>query len=213
MLQHDLLVPVLKELYKQGSGDFNKDFNLFAFRDEESSPTGDKLDDVLGFTVGNRCYLGIGTTDPGREATLKPLTVAGITGAARIKEGFQPEVYQIGVHAASKPSFAHDAWIQTGILSIYRDTNKNGKGDESDPVTRGWYGCNRHRASKSKLIEYIGPYSYGCMVYWNAKDLEAELKAFRECPLGKKKGYLNGIMIVRDAEMTRKLVKFIKEGK
>ena len=213
MRQHDLLIPVLKELYKAQSGMFHKEFNLFAFRDEESSPLGDKLDDVLGFTVGNRCYVGLGTTDPGRQATLKPLTVEGITGAARIKEGYQDAVYQKGVHAASKPSFAHDAWIQTGILSIYRDTNRNGKGDASDPVTKGWYGCNRHRASKSKLIEYIGPYSYGCMVYWNASDLQSELDAFSETSIGKKKGYLNGIMIVRDAEMTRKLVKFIKEGK
>lgn len=183
MKQCNELVPFLKEMFFRFGGEY-KEFNLFGFRDP-SGTMSDVFNDILGYTRGDECFIDWGTTDPGKSGILNPVTVGGITGAAFLKPGLHKGMWKVGEHGIHNPSFKHKAWVQVGAVEIYRDRNKNGVIDSADILTRGVYGINRHRASKAKLAEFIGPYSIGCQVYQSASSLEQELNAFESTDMFK----------------------------
>ena len=183
MIDASAMLPALKELYAKNGWGF-KEFNLFGFRNPEGTMD-DVFNDVLGYATDSECFIDRGTTDPGRSGILNPVTVNGVTGAAFLAYGFHKGLWRLGFHGINSPSFKHEAWVQVGSAPVHRDRNKNGIVDEGDSIMSGVFGINRHRASKAKLADHIGPYSIGCQVYLNAASLESEITRFKSTTMYK----------------------------
>lgn len=76
------------------------------------------------------------TTEPGDYYTYYPMNDGG---AARVKFG-QYKAWQVGIHGNAEP---HEALVQVGNISVYRDFNKDFSraGDNTDA---GLFGINQH---------------------------------------------------------------------
>ncbi|HEY0658063.1 MAG TPA: hypothetical protein VGD05_06300, partial [Pyrinomonadaceae bacterium] len=100
----------------------------------------------------------LATTEPGKFYIDNPMNAGG---AARIAFG-QYKAWRVGVHKAGKPS-AHEALVQVGEISVYRDLNKDGKrtGDTID-VGSG-FAINQHSGHNADANN-IGKASAGCLV-------------------------------------------------
>jgi lysozyme family protein len=93
------------------------------------------------------------TTEPSRYWTLRPMNPKG---AARIAFG-QWKSWAVGVHNGS-----HEALVQTGPLTVWRDKNKDFSrlGDEQD---NGLFGINQHWGYDLPRDD-LGRSSAGCLV-------------------------------------------------
>jgi lysozyme family protein len=93
------------------------------------------------------------TTEPGRYWTLRPMNPKG---AARIAFG-QWKCWSVGVHNES-----HEALVQTGPVTVWRDKNKDfsREGDERDT---GLFGINQHWGYDQAKAD-LGHSSAGCLV-------------------------------------------------
>lgn len=97
-----------------------------------------------------------GTTEPGERYTYRPMNPGG---AFRIAFD-QFKAWQVGVHGNSEP---HEALVQTGEISGYRDFNKDYK-RTGDPIVRGSeFGVNQHWGYDLPKSD-IGAASAGCLV-------------------------------------------------
>jgi hypothetical protein len=151
----------LKKFYEKYEASW-QEVNLFGIRNEDN-PEKDLFNDQIGIATDEFIYLFQGTTDPGMWWTLNPVTYQGITGAAHIVEGIHKNIWRVGIHASGS-AFAHEALIQTGnSIRFYRDTNKDGKIESTEPIQSGYVGINLHRAGFDDPAN-IGKYSAGCQV-------------------------------------------------
>lgn len=100
----------------------------------------------------------LGSTEPGDYYTKNPLNASG---AARIAFG-QYKAWRVGMHHPGKKG-QHEALVQVGEISVYRDFNKDGKrtGDRID-VGAAFY-INQHSGYDAP-VGNIGRSSAGCLV-------------------------------------------------
>ncbi|HOW81358.1 MAG TPA: hypothetical protein PK573_02255 [Spirochaetota bacterium] len=169
----NIILSELRRAYVRRGGSWNK-INIFGIQNEGDQAL-DSFNDLIGFECDGSVRVFPGTTDPGIEATEKK---SG--GAAHLCLGYHRDIWMIGIHAKSNQAFAHEAFIQTGNeVVIWRDRDRDGVQDETDPVERGYFGINLHRASihGSKII---GAYSYGCQVLQNPADLQIILSIAKQ---------------------------------
>lgn len=155
-------------------------FLLCGIRQTESN-VDDRFDDLLiALSHDFGAWVMKGTTKPGHKGTVNPTTYKGVTGAAWVIPGFYKDVYQLGIHAASNPNFAHEAWRQVGAFTFARDCNKDGDIDVFEPTQEGddTY-INFHRASRMRDEEYVGAYGIACQVAQNANDFEFAVKMYK----------------------------------
>jgi len=140
--------------------------NIFGIRFPEAQDQ-DIWNDILGIWTDHNIYCWQGTTDPGRHATENKEG-----GAAHLCLGYHKDIWQIGIHGASIPAFAHPALVQTGnVCRIWRDVNKDYE-DNDNKIETGYFGINFHRASKINNVETIGFYGAGCQVTQDIQDFE-----------------------------------------
>tara|TARA_R110000824_G_scaffold62966_1_gene166222 strand:+ start:802 stop:1443 length:642 start_codon:yes stop_codon:yes gene_type:complete len=112
------------------------------------------------------------TTDPSTYYLIDhPVNSAG---TAILIPGQYRGVYKVDIHAASSPSFAHEALCQRGAtLKVYRDDNFDNILDhDPDSIEEGWFGVNIHRSKSSGEATYVGSYSAGCQVFKNSTDFK-----------------------------------------
>lgn len=95
------------------------------------------------------------TTEPGKHYTYKPMNKKG---AARIKFG-QYKAWRVGKHGRSKP---HQALVQTGLVTVHRDFNKDFK-RTGDSLDSGYFGINQHNGYDLP-VNNIYYASAGCLV-------------------------------------------------
>ncbi len=100
----------------------------------------------------------LATTEPGQFYTAHPLNAGG---AARIAFG-QYKAWNVGIHNAKKKS-AHEALVQVGPISVFRDLDRNGRrtGDKIDVGST--FGVNQHSGFNANPND-IGRASAGCLV-------------------------------------------------
>lgn len=178
-----ITIDELKALYKKHNGVFNDVFNLGAFRDGDHQ-SDDFFNDVLFCTFKNKIYFAMGTVDPGWKATLEKKG-----GAAHIDYGFHKDIYIIGMHPNTETpqnkAFRHEAFVQQGNkVRIFRDLNRDGQYQETEPVMVDYFGLNRHRASIHGS-DHIGLYSEGCTVHQRPETLARELDFAKQSGLTK----------------------------
>jgi hypothetical protein len=119
------------------------------------------------------------TTEPGRFFTQTPLNPHG---AARIAFG-QYKAWAIGVHhPEAKAPRRHEALVQAGNVSIFRDKNKDGirPGDKQFTVGSG-AGINQHSGLNQPAGD-IGKLSAGCLVGQNDAEHKKFMKVLRGDP-------------------------------
>lgn len=122
----------------------------------------------------------LATTEPGAYYTEHPLNAGG---AARIAFG-QYKAWRVGTHLAGKPS-AHEALVQVGEISVYRDLNKDGKrtGDAID-VGSG-FAVNQHSGHDAPAGN-IGKHGAGCLVGRSRDEHKEFMKLVKTDPRFKK---------------------------
>ena len=173
MVEMTRILPDLKRIYEKYNAPL-AEINLFGIRHNQDQNK-DVWNDVLGLMEKDTVVIWQGTTDPGKTATE---TKDG--GAAHLCLGYHPDIWQVGIHAATNPAFAHRALVQTGnACRIWRDVNRNYV-DDDNKIEEGYFGINFHRASVQKDLDTIGLYSFGCQVTRSHVDFERIMKVIMD---------------------------------
>lgn len=125
-------------------------------------PNADKFNEwndrrvVIEIATGTPQIVGnwLATTEPGYHYTVVELK--NPQGAARIAFG-QYQSWQVGTHGNSEP---HEALVQTGVVKVHRDRNKDGF-RTGDPEYTGDFEINQHWGYDNKFVDKA---SAGCLV-------------------------------------------------
>lgn len=106
------------------------------------------------------------TTDPGTYWLEHPLNTLG---AAVLKPGQWINAWSLGFHQ-NKPD--HEALVQTGKITVYRDNDKDAVAEASTKEDSGYFGINIHGSNKLGTTMKIGKWSAGCQVFneWAKKE-------------------------------------------
>lgn len=122
-----------------------------------------------------------GTTDPGLYWLGQP-NGSNPKGTAIVKPGQYPGLWKVGLHHKHDPAKAYKAFEQTGVVTVYRDRNRDAVLD-LDPRSEesGVYGINMHASDSNpwdgtdadRTLEAVGAWSAGCTVF-------ARSSAFRQ---------------------------------
>ena len=157
-------------------GDFN--LNIGGIRVQNS--VSNHFDDVIfvAYKLSGikmlHCYNA--TTDPGKHWLLNPLNVKG---TAIMVPGQYRGAYKIGLHGKSSRLGPYKALEQVKPMKYVRDNNRDNILDFSlyrDPekakVHVFWDNIksNLHRASKWKIVQWVGMYSAACQVIQSPDD-------------------------------------------
>jgi hypothetical protein len=92
----------------------------------------------------------LGSVDPGDDYTYDPANPAG---CAHLTDGVW--LYQAGLHKG------HDALVQAGPVTVWRDTDKDFAQDAGEPLDTGWFGINIHAGGTGETID---DWSAGCQI-------------------------------------------------
>lgn len=153
--------------------------------DEDGEPNADEFDKFndrrIVFIIENgepKILLNVlATTEPGRYYTLHPDSPTG--AAARIAFG-QYKAWCVGTHKRGKPG-AHEALVQTEIVPVHRDTNKDGKRTNDRIDTSMLFGINQH-SGHNQGLSTIGLASAGCLVARTDADHRSFMRICKEDP-------------------------------
>lgn len=173
----------VKQLYAKNGYKFREEvgaINIFGIRSKTSKS--DKFDDLGGVAykiVGGQTFVDHFwmTTDPGKHWLTSPMNK---DGTIILVPGQYKNVYTKGLHNGD-----YDCFKQVGQMAYVRDYNKDTTLDfdlyrnpEERKIRLFWgvNGTNLHRASKWKILEFVGPYSAGCQVVQRAETFEKLLK-------------------------------------
>jgi hypothetical protein len=109
------------------------------------------------------------TTDPGTFWLKNPMQKQG---TAILYEGQYLNTYQLGLHQGK-----YKALVQRKPVTVIRDYDRNAKLDFLNGAkTKGMFGINVHRASKTGTTRTVDKYSAGCQVFENADAFQEFLK-------------------------------------
>jgi hypothetical protein len=99
------------------------------------------------------------TTDPGTYWLNNPLSKLG---TAILKPNQYINSYSLGLHQGKKD---HPALVQRGVVTVFRDNDKDNKSDERIKEESGLFGINIHRSNLNGRTMSIGKWSAGCQVF------------------------------------------------
>jgi len=148
-------------------GDYN--LNIIGVRsaDTHSNEFNDRI--CFAYYVNNMPMLHIfeATTDPGvywRE------NLANVDGTAIVVPGQYPNLWKIGKHQGR-----YTALKQHRKISVYRDSNLDGKIDTNVAIDTGMFGINMHHASVNTISQNVDRWSAGCQVLANRVDFDISI--------------------------------------
>jgi len=90
-------------------------------------------------------------------------------------------VWSIGKHKGQ-----YEALVQTGLISIWRDGNKDDKVDYGGEEYEGYFGINCHRSNRNHQSSSVDKWSAGCQVFANPSHFSAFMSL---CQLQVKAGH------------------------
>lgn len=102
------------------------------------------------------------TTDPGAYYRQRPINVLG---TAILKPGHYKGCWQIGAHRGQ-----YLALVQRGLMTVYRDNNKDDKLDIGGHEDHGYFGINLHHAAANGHSLKTDKWSAGCQVFADIND-------------------------------------------
>lgn len=145
------------------NGDYNLNLVGIRTRDNRANTFNDRL--AVAFRTVERPHLFVFdcTTDPGVYWREQPIN---LEGTAIVKPGQYRGLWQLGKHQGK-----YDALVQRGLVTVYRDNNKDAVLDMLYmPEERGHFGINCHRASAEGTSSTVNRWSAGCQVLANPDD-------------------------------------------
>lgn len=184
------LLTVLPQLFALFGAQMDS-FGIVGVRLDDNS-LDDDFDDFLLPYDTSEVVVSQATTVPGKYYTDNPVTYKGVTGAGRLVRGYYKNSHIIGIHGRRYPDYAHEAWLQCGVLKFARDVNKDGIIEVGEPVQEGAdTGFNIHRCGRNEIAKYVGKNSAGCQVSSDAKVHEYAISMYkRSARNGKAISYL-----------------------
>ncbi len=133
-------------------------------------------DDIIGATrvVDGReeLYAWQATTDPGRTYLRKPLHERG---TAILAAEQHVACWRRGLHRGK-----HPALRQVAPMLVHRDDTQDDLLQEVGPPGAELVGINLHATWSQRLPEVVGPWSAGCQVIRNPRDLDKVLDLVRD---------------------------------
>ena len=138
------------------------DFQVIGVRSKEDLPN--KFDDLIGLVENNNITWFTGTTNPG---VYWLLNLLNNKGTAILKPNQYIDTWQLALHQGK-----YLALCQRKPVTVYRDSNKNDKSEETNIVETGLFGINIHRANPSAISQLNDKWSAGCQVINNYKDFD-----------------------------------------
>jgi len=170
---HARLIKEKIETTLKGKGyaffDGNKKYNLNLVGIRNSSGSSEKFDDTLLviYRDDDKDWEVLSyeiTTEPGPSILRKPINEAGT--AVLVPDQYRG-VYKIDTHGGKN---RHVALCQrNGMVSVYRDTDKDGKPETTGAIQEGMFGINIHRHARSDEKEYVGGSSAGWQVFKSSR--------------------------------------------
>ena len=121
-----------------------------------------KFDDLIGLIQNDNVTWFTGTTNPGIH-WLKNLLSS--KGSALLKPNQYLDTWKLDLHQGK-----YLALCQRKPVTVYRDSNKNDKSEESNVTETGLFGINIHRANISVISQLNDKWSAGCQVLNNPND-------------------------------------------
>ena len=151
------------------------DFHIVGIRSVEDAP--DKFDDLmmLIYKLGGQwvCHYYSCTTNPGVHWLQN---FANPKGSGILKSDQQCfNAYQIGKHKGM-----YDALVQVREVTVFRDTDKDMKAEETGVLDTGLFGLNIHHANKDLVSVVVGKWSAACQVLNNPKDFAQLMQLCKE---------------------------------
>ena len=156
-------------------GDYN--LNIIGVRRDNNNTVTNLFDDylVVIYNCAGRCKKRIFeiTTEPGEYYMYKPMNKAG---AAILVPGQYRGTWKIGKHRNK-----YDALVQSKVVKVYRDGNKD-KVYDMKPTTidTGIFGINIHRSAEYSTPKYVNTYSAGCQVFANRNEFDMFMNVCRK---------------------------------
>jgi hypothetical protein len=169
----DITIDQLKEaLVRKDAPFFAGELNLNLIGIRASDRQANTFNDVLcvAYEKGKQPVLETYpiTTDPGLYYRRNPINVEG---TAILAPGHYPHCWAIGMHRGK-----YQALVQRGLMTVYRDNNKNPALDTNMRTESGYFGINLHRASENKYTMQVDKWSAGCQVFANAEDFNRVMR-------------------------------------
>jgi hypothetical protein len=126
--------------------------------------------------VGEKSYCYEATTNPGTYWLTNPMNPKG---AAVVKPGYYKDLWAIGLHKG------YEALVQVGKISVYRDSNRDTRSDETATVDVGIFGIDLHRSNPLIKSINVDKWSAGCQVVNKHESLDEILKLCKTSGLPK----------------------------
>lgn len=178
MMKDKITLESLKSSFKKKGYTWDSKFNLIGIRTLDN--TAGEFNDWMCIISDDK-LVGVFecTTDPGIFYLENPTNV---NGTAILPEGQHKSIWVIGKHKG------YEALVQFGVLSVYRDKNKNTKIDIGGKLYNDVAGLNCHRGHETwtrSTLRYlgnvfktikVGKYSAGCQVIAYKDDFDNLLK-------------------------------------
>jgi len=134
-------------------------FMIVGIRSNADKPN--EFDDKVYLVTRNKFLSFDATTNPGTSWLLKFMNQKG---AALLKPGLYK--YKLGTHKT------YEALVQAGPVTVYRDSDKDLKSEETLIEDTGYFGINIHRANETVTSKLINLWSAGCTVIANPADFK-----------------------------------------
>jgi hypothetical protein len=133
-------------------------FHLIGTRSKVDKPNA--FDDVFYLITGQEMKIYSGTTNPGVYWQGNFDSKKG--GVAVLKPGQHLDKWALGLHHGD-----YEAWVQVRPLTVYRDSDNDGKSEVTAKEDTGLFGINVHRANEKWTSTVIDKWSAGCQVFNN----------------------------------------------
>ena len=145
-------------------------FHIIGIRSKADLPN--VFDDFIYLIAGDQIFEYPATTNPG---TYWLQNMMNSKGTAVLKPGQYINTWELGLHKG-----IYEALVQLKPVSVYRDTNKDLKSDETGQIDYGIFGINIHRSNETAISRLIDKWSAGCQVFASGpmfRDFIAKCKA------------------------------------
>lgn len=128
-----------------------------------------EYDDMIYLLTVDGFFKFKGSTNPG---TYWLLNFMNPKGTAVLKPGQYK--YKFGTHKG------YEALNQAAPVTVYRDSDKDTRSEETAVTETGYFAINIHRSNESVASKFINKWSAGCQIFSDPKDFELFLSELKK---------------------------------
>lgn len=148
-------------------------FHIIGVRSKADLPN--VFDDKIYLVIGDKLYSYNATTNPG---TYWLQNFMNKKGTAVLKPGQYINTWEIGLHKG-----VYEALVQIKPVTVFRDSDKDLKSEETDVLDYGLFGINIHRSNETAISKLIDKWSAGCQVFANGPEYKKFIELCKQSKL------------------------------